>query len=116
MFKLAQASPPIVDEDRVCGTHVPLAQCLLSRDYGTDGAILKTISSKSARSSQRGRTLSSPRCTTACRPLDPNDYGRWLDLDITNSGTVLDCLKPFGCQPYEEISGESSRESSRERR
>ena len=54
MFKLAQASPPIVDEDRVCGTHVLLAQCLLSRDYGTDGAILKTISSKSARSSQRG--------------------------------------------------------------
>src|SRR3981081_3080663 len=100
----------------MCGTHVRLAQCLLSRDYGTEGAILKTISSKSARSSQRGRTLSSPRCTTACRPLDPNDYGRWLDLGITNSGTVLDCLKPFGCQPYEEISGESSRESSRERR
>jgi putative SOS response-associated peptidase YedK len=27
--------------------------------------------------------------------LDPDDYERWLDPGITNSETVLDCLKPF---------------------
>ena len=48
--------------------------------------------------------------------LDPDDYERWLDPGITKPEMILDCLRPFRCQPDEEISGQPSRESPRKRR
>jgi putative SOS response-associated peptidase YedK len=48
--------------------------------------------------------------------LDHDDYERWLDPGITNPEVILDCLKPSNTTLMRQISGESPRPSSRERR